>query len=229
MTVPELSLVLPVYQQADHIAAAVQAFHGVLAGMGPAFEIILVPNGFDDGSEEICAGLAERLADVRSIGSPEAGWGRSVRVGIAAAKGRLIAYSNSARTQPQELAALLRAALSEPTAVTKAIRPVRGSLVRGIGSWLYNVECSMLLGTGTKDINGTPKIFPREFAALLALQSCDDLIDLEFLCLCRRHGYPVREIALTQDQRYGGQSTTGWRTAARLYAGAIRIWMKGLP
>jgi hypothetical protein len=195
--------------------------------MVPAFEIILVPNGCSDGSEEICATLAERLAGVRCIASPESGWGRAVRIGIAAAGGRLIAYSNSARTQPQDLATVLQAALSEPLVVTKAVRPVR-TLVRGIGSWLYNVECRILLRTGTQDVNGTPKVFPRQFDALSALQRCDDLIDLEFLCLCRRNGYPIREIALTHDQRHGGRSTTGWRTAVRLYAGAIQFWMKGL-
>lgn len=228
-TVPEISLVLPVHRQADHIAAAVQGLHGALVDLRAAFEIILVPNGPDDGSKDICARLAADLAGVRSVESPVGGWGNAVRLGISAAKGGLIAYSNSARTHPQELTALLQASLSEPTAVIKAIRPLRGSLMRGVGSWLYNLECRVLLGIGTKDINGTPKIFRREFAALLALQSPGDLIDLEFLCLCKVHGYPVLEIALMQHRRYGGRSTTGWRTAVGLYAGAIRFLIKGLP
>ena len=202
-----------------------QQFHRTLSRLGSTFEIILVPNGQDDGSGSICAGLAESLAGVRCIGLQEAGWGRAVRTGIAATRGRLIAYSNSARTQPEDLAALLRAALSEPGTVIKAVRPFRGSFVRRIGSWLYNVECRLLLGTATRDVNGTPKVFPREFTALTALQRCNDLIDLELLWLCRRLGYPVREIALTQDRRRGGRSTTGWKTARGLYAGAIGFWL----
>ena len=73
-------------------------------------------------------------------------------------------------------------------------------------------------------MNGTPKVFPRSFDRLLALTRDDDLIDLEFLAVCRREGYPVLEVPIFSGKRHGGDSTTRLASALRLYSGAYRMW-----
>ncbi|MDR3514265.1 MAG: glycosyltransferase [Azospirillaceae bacterium] len=223
------SLVLPVYQQADHIAQVVEGFTAAIGALGITHEIILVPNGCTDRSEDICRDLARTIPSVRCLTTPSRGWGHAVRLGIDSidpVAGELIGYTNSARTQPDDLVSVLAAALANPAAVTKAARHTRASPVRRIGSWLYNWQCRVLFGIQARDINGTPKIFAATKTPLRALRRVDDLLDLELLKICHRHSYPVLEVRIDEGRRHGGRSTTRWRTALRLYSGAIRMWLE---
>ncbi len=226
MTTLPLSVILPVYRQADHIGEVVAAYCQALAALPGAFELILVVNGpLADGSLDVCKRLAETHASVRVVHSEPAGWGRAVKAGIRASRGDWICYTNSARTLPEELFAAVSRALAAPQAdaVYKARRKVRDGFRRWAGSFLYNLECRLLFNLQYRDINGTPKVFPRRFEKLLHLTRDDDLIDLEFCIHCRREGYPVHDVLSVMSRRHGGTSTTTLRSAFRLYAEALRL------
>jgi glycosyltransferase involved in cell wall biosynthesis len=214
------SIVLPVHNQADHVRGAVEGYLAILAGLPGAYELVLVPNNCSDDSEHVCAELAAGEERVRSVVLAEGGWGRAVRAGLAAAGGERLAYTNSARTSPETLALMLTYASVYGDIVVKANRRIRDSLVRRMGSVIYNLECRALLDLASWDINGTPKIFPRSFEGLTRLRRDDDLIDAEFLAVCAQREYPVLEVPLLLTQRHGGRSTTGLRSAARMYRGA---------
>ena len=89
---------------------------------------------------------------------------------------------------------------------------------------LYNLECRALFDLSYWDINGTPKVFPRSFDKLLSLTRDDDLIDAEFNIICRREGYQVLEVPIFSCLRHGGKSVTNYRSAIKMYWGAIRLW-----
>ena len=93
-----------------------------------------------------------------------------------------------------------------------------------LGLALYNWESRLLFQLISRDVNGTPKFFPRRFVRLFDLSCDDDLIDLEFLRICHDEGYPVTEVPVIAGARHGGESTTRLPTAFRLYAGAYRMW-----
>ncbi len=222
------SVVLPVHNQADHLESVVASYLDAMAACAfeaPAgrYELILVPNGCTDDSEAICADLAKRYPAVRVVPSPTTGWGAAVRAGIAAAAGEVICYTNLARTSADDLLSALSAAEAHPESVTKADRQLRDSRKRQLGSTLYNLEARVLFGVKVRDINGTPKVFPRRFGALLNLRSDGDLIDLEFVARCARNGYPIRSVPIASTVRHGGASTTNWRSARRMYGGALRL------
>jgi glycosyltransferase involved in cell wall biosynthesis len=219
-----VSIVLPVHNQADHIAGIVREYLEAVERIGVAHEIVLVPNGCRDDSPEVCRALAAERGSVRVAESDRAGWGRAVRTGLGAARGDLLCYTNSARTAPGDLTLLLRYALGQPGVVVKANRKIREHWSRRLGSLLYNMECRALFDLPNWDVNGTPKVFPRSFAALLALTRDDDLIDAEFSVVCRRQGYPMLEVPIFSQRRHGGRSTTTLGTALRLYWGALRLW-----
>jgi hypothetical protein len=93
-----------------------------------------------------------------------------------------------------------------------------------MGSLLYNLECRALFDLSCWDVNGTPKIFPRDFHRLLSLRRDDDLIDAEFVATCRREGYPMLEVPTFSSKRHGGRSTTNVASALRMYWGAVELW-----
>ena len=141
MNAKKLSIVLPVYNQADHLRAVIDEYLHELARVPVDKEIILVPNGCRDQSVAICHQLAERFPSVRVVESANAGWGRAVRVGLEAADGDLLCYTNLARTTAADLALLALYAVAYPEVVVKANRKIRDSWSRRLGSLLYNLEC----------------------------------------------------------------------------------------
>src|SRR5438045_103129 len=97
MTSPSLSLILPIYNQSDHVVQIVESYQQALSAFALDYEIIAVVNGSNDTSLEICRAMSLRDERVKTLSSPK-GWGRAVRLGIESSKGDLICYTNSART-----------------------------------------------------------------------------------------------------------------------------------
>jgi len=221
---PQVSVILPIHDQADHVERVVSEYEQALSRMPHPHEMILAVNGSSDRSHEICRALERRHGTIRVLEDGRAGWGRAVRAGLAAARGEWVCYTNAARTSPQDLLLMILYAITNPGVVIKANRRVREGLVRRFGSLLYNLECRLLFDLPYWDVNGTPKVFPRSFDRLLALTRDDDLIDAEFSSICRREGYPMLEVPVFSVRRHGGRSTTGIRSAVRMYVGAYALW-----
>ncbi len=223
MSQPGFSIVLPVHNQADHLREIVEGYERALGRAGIDHELLLVVNGSRDASLELAGALARQYPTVRVFNEERGGWGRAVKRGIRESRGELICYTNSARTTDRDLTLLLLYARAFPTTVVKANRKIRESLQRRLGSLLYNLECRALFDLSCWDINGTPKIFPRAFDPLLALESDDDLIDAEFNAVCRLHDYRMLEVPIFSARRHGGKSTTSYRSAFAMYVGAYRL------
>jgi glycosyltransferase involved in cell wall biosynthesis len=218
-----VSLILPVHNQGDHIRAIVESYVEGLSVLPLRYELILVVNGSTDHSLEVCQALAAERDAIFVLELAERGWGRSVRAGLAQARGELICFTNSARTTREILTLMLAYALAYPRVVLKANRRIRESRRRRLGSLLYNIECRALFDLTVWDINDTPKIFPRSFERLRELKRDDDLLDCEFNVVCRVNDYPMIEVPILATERHGGRSTTNVSSALRMYLGAWRM------
>jgi len=220
---PRVSVVLPVYNQADHIQEIVNGYLAVLDGLKHPIEIILVVNASRDGSLESCRDLELSDSRVRVLHEEKAGWGRAVRAGLAAAKGQILCYTNSARTSPYTLALHIMLAASNRALVIKANRRLRYPFVRRVGSVLYNFECRSLFNLPVWDVNGTPKLFGRDLLDRLDLKENGDLIDLEFIVRCKQLKVQILEVPIVSSIRHGGESTTNFASAFTMYWGAYRM------
>jgi glycosyltransferase involved in cell wall biosynthesis len=221
-----ISIILPVYNQADHIQNLIEDYIRVIATIPFPIELILVVNNSRDNSLTLCRGLADRYPMLRVLHSQEGGWGLSVRLGLQEARGDLLCYTNSARTRPEELLLFLLYGISNPQVVVKANRKFRDNWLRRLGSLLYNLQVRSLFDLAYWDINGTPKVFPRSFDGLMHLEENGDLIDAEFNVICRQSDYPMIEVPVVSVARRGGKSTTNYASALRMYTGAIRLWKR---
>ncbi len=218
-----VSIILPVHDQADHLAGVVDGYREALARLEGGYELILVPNACKDETPAVCRELAARDPAIAVVELAEGGWGRALKAGLRVAQGDLLCYTNSARTQPEMLTLLLLYAIAYPEVVVKANRRIRDSWPRRLGSVIYNLQCRALFDLPTWDINGTPKVFPRSFRKLLDLRSDDDMIDAELMATCALEGYPIIEVPVLATVRHGGRSTTNYVSALRMYVGAMRL------
>ncbi|MDQ7784127.1 MAG: glycosyltransferase family 2 protein [Desulfomonilaceae bacterium] len=221
--VPKVSIVLPVYNQADHIEHIARSYFAALDNLKHSAEILFVVNASRDGSLERCRMLEREYESVRVLCNDQPGWGRAVRTGLAEARGEIVCYTNSARTDAYTLALHVMVAVTNPSLVIKANRRLRHPLMRRIGSVLYNVECRTLFDLPVWDVNGTPKVFGREVCRRLDLQENGDLIDLEFILRCKQLGVQILEVPIVSSVRHGGESTTNYYSALQMYWGAFRM------
>ena len=223
---PEISVVLPVYNQADHIEKIVRGYLAVFESLRHPTEFILVVNGNRDGSLEHCRRLEKDAPGVIAIHNEKPGWGLAVRTGLNAAKGQILCYTNSARTSPHILAMHIMLATANPGWVIKANRKLRHPFVRKFGSVLYNLQCRYLFDLPAWDVNGTPKVFSREQFAKLGLEEDGDLVDVEFIVKCRDNGFRILEAPIVSPIRHGNASTTNYGSAVKMYWGAFRLWRR---
>jgi len=221
-----VSIVLPVYNQADHIEEIAQSYVEVLEDIPIDYELLLVVNNSRDASLEICQSLAAQNPNIRVPYSEKGGWGLAVKLGIKEATGDLICYTNSARTSAKDLQLFVLYAITNHETVIKANRKIRDNWMRRVGSLLYNVECRNLFDLPYWDVNGTPKLFSRTQDELLNLTEDGDLIDVEFNAICREKDYPMLEIPIISTTRHGGKSTTSFKSAWGMYSGAYQLWRK---
>ncbi len=222
-----VSIVVPVYNQAEHIALVVEDYVETLRRTPYQYEFLLVVNGCRDNSLEVCRGLeAKYPSSVRVVFSQAGGWGLAVRLGLEAARGDFLCYTNSARTAPDDLMLVVLYAVCNPGAVVKAHRRSRESFVRRVGSFLYNLQCRVLFNLATWDVNATPKAFSRSVYEELTLESDGDLIDREFVIRCRQRGIVMLEVPTYSWIRYSGKATTTFRSAVKLYRGSFEMWRR---
>jgi glycosyltransferase involved in cell wall biosynthesis len=219
-----VSVILPVYNQADHIENIVQGYFAALDNLKQSIEIVLVVNASKDGSLQRCESLAKTCRALKVLNNDLPGWGRALKDGFTAATGEILCYTNSARTDSYALALHIMLALANPGMVIKANRRLRHPFVRRIGSVLYNAQCRNLFDLPVWDVNGTPKVFSRDVLDRLDLSENGDLIDLEFIVKCKQLGLQILEVPIVSTVRHGGESTTNWISAIRMYWGAFRMW-----
>lgn len=87
---PEVSFVIPVFDEEPILHAAVVDLRERLAPHRLDYELILAENGSRDATARIAAELCRRYPEVRLEQSPRANYGQALRQGILKARGELV-------------------------------------------------------------------------------------------------------------------------------------------
>ena len=92
MTTLKLSIIIPVYNVAEWLSETVDS---ILAQTFRDFELVLVDDGSTDGSGELCDQYAAGDNRIRVIHQKNAGVSVARNVGVAAARGDYIGFTDS--------------------------------------------------------------------------------------------------------------------------------------
>lgn len=223
MQKPTFSIILPIYNQENQLEEIVNLYVGKLKTVKGDWELLLVINGSSDNSYKKAVELSTKFPSIVVYNLKENGWGKAIKFGISKTRGNYICYTNSARTNVEDLVKIIRYALINKDALIKATRIVREGWLRKLGSILYNLEARLLLKIPVWDINGTPKAFPKKILKKIELISDNDLIDAELLAKCLKHSIPVIEMPVYFNKRISGKSTTNFLSAFKMYMGLFQI------
>lgn len=225
MTIPSLSLIVPAYDEEDCLAALYGRVLEVF-GNGLAWELVVVDDGSRDRTGAVARELAEKDPRVRAhILTRNCGQTTAIRVGIAAARGPLVATLDAdLQNDPGDLLAMLEA-LGENDAVVGYRTERHDDWLRRTSSRVANAIRNALTGDQVRDTGCSLKLVRTE--AIRAIPLFEGMH--RFLpTLLRYHGYRVIEHPVSHRPRLAGTSKYGvsnraWRAFKDLLA--VR-WMR---
>ncbi len=137
---PELSVVIPVYNERDNLPELVERCLAACRKIGRDFEIILVDDGSRDGSREIILQAADHYAEVIGvILNRNYGQHAAVFAGLEQSKGRIVVTLDADLQNPPEEIPRLVAEIDRGVDVVGTVRENRqDSLFRRMASSLVN-------------------------------------------------------------------------------------------
>lgn len=221
---PELSVVVPVYNQADAIVGNVDVIERrIEEGLRRPFELVVVSDGSVDRTDE--ALLVRRSERVRVFHyDRNLGKGYALKLGALQARGAWIGYVDAdLDLDPASLPRFLRHAQEHGLDIVIGSKRHPGSVVhyprsRRLASRLYQLLVRLLFRLDVRDTQVGLKVFRREVAddVLPLLIVKRYAFDLELLAVARALGYSrIAEQPIELDYRFTG---SGVRSLAVLRA-----------
>ncbi len=215
----ELSVVIPVRNEAPNIAPLVAEIRAALDGVSD-YEIVYVDDGSSDETAAAIGAVARDFPRLRLV-RHRAGAGQSAAIlsGVRAARGPWIAtLDGDGQNDPADIPRLLRLARQAPPAPPLLLagwrQQRRDSAVKRISSRLANAVRGALLGDGTPDTGCGLKLFRRDlFLELPFFDHCHRFLP----ALVKRQGGRVVSVAVNHRPRQRGASNYG--TLDRLFVG----------
>jgi dolichol-phosphate mannosyltransferase len=204
---PELSVVIPFYDEAAAVGSLLDELYAVLDGLGRTWEIVAVDDGSRDATPAILAEHASGQPALRVLRSPcNRGQAAALWAGLQAARGELIAtLDGDGQNDPADLPRLL-AALGDAAMVVGIRRHRRDSALRRAMSRLANAVRGRLLGDRLHDAGCALKVFRREvIATLVPIRTLYSFLP----ALAVAGGLEVRELEVRHRPRRGGVSSYG--------------------
>jgi len=226
--VPDLSVVIPVYNEEENLPVLWEELRGVLEGLGLAVEVIFVDDGSRDGSPEIVRGLREADPRVRLVRlKSHAGETAATDAGLKAALGRWVVVMDAdLQNDPADIPTLL-GYLDRWDAATgwRQERAHGDDWRRRVASRIANRVRNRLSDETIQDSGCTFRAFRRECLRDLVLYRGLHRFIPTLLTL---RGYRVIEVPVNHRPRRFGRSKYGvWDRAFVAFADLLAIrWMK---
>ncbi len=203
-----LTLIVPVYNEIDGIENAIAHLKEIRDGADFKFEIILVNDGSDDGTEDILGSISQNRG-LRVIDHPKnRGYGASLKTGIRAARFPYIAITDADGTYPDEFIPEFFHEVTrnnlDMLVGARTGESVKIPLVRKPAKWVINKLVNYMIGTRVPDVNSGLRIMRKEvleeFLHLLPDGfSFTSTITLAMLV----NGYQVRYVPINYNERRG--------------------------
>jgi glycosyltransferase involved in cell wall biosynthesis len=222
----DVSIVLPVFNEAGHVAQEVKRIRAALEASPYTFEIIVVDDGSTDGSTSAVETLAQddvvRLIRFRQ----NRGSGSARKAGTRAARGDVVVWTDCDLTYPNEEIPRLVESLEGHDQVVGARTSEQGTApaLRVPVKWFIRRLASYLSGTRIPDLNSGLRAFRRD-VALQYLHllppgfSCVTTMTMTFLC----NGYSVEYVPIDYAPRAGRSKFHWWADTRRYLLQVVRM------
>lgn len=228
----ELSLVIPTYNEKEHIRETILRMLENLGKAGIEAELVVVDDS-RDGTELILNGLAKSHRSIKVIQRVnERGVGSAIREGIGSASGKyVIVFMADAPDDIKYVPSILEK-LRAGYQLVHTSRFMKGSVIVGyplmktIGNRLVNFGVRvMFLRPGLKDFTSLFKGFDREAILKLGLEANEFDVGIEIALKSIRKGYKIVEVPVSWYERVAGSSKLKLSKQGPMFVKRIlKIW-----
>jgi glycosyltransferase involved in cell wall biosynthesis len=206
MSAPEISVVIPVYNEAAIVRAAVEELSRKLDALGWDFEILLAENGSRDATQDLLRQIARENQRVRWFHEEAPNYGRALKRGILEARGRVVICDEIDLCDVgfYQRALPLIAEGADLVIGSKAMRGANDGRpwIRRVATRTINILLRVTTGFRGTDTHGL-KAFVRDRLEPVA-RACvveRDLFASELVIRAQRMGRDVREIPIALHEK----------------------------
>lgn len=216
---PELSVIIPVYNEQESLPILYEKLVGVLDEIGKSWEIVFVDDGSTDGSAETLAQLQQQDNRI-TIVTQRRNFGKSLGLGAGfqVSRGEIVVTMDAdLQDEPTEIPTLL-AKLNEGYDVVTGWKKTRQDpLSKRIPSRIANRTTAVMTGLNLNDMNSGFKVYRRDCIERITLYG-----DLHryIPVLANYAGFKVTEVPVVHHKRQFGKSKYG---AGRLIRGGLDL------
>lgn len=208
---PTVSLVIPMYNEEENIAHALDCAVEALERFSGGYEILVVDDASGDRSADVVAAEAARNPRIKLLrNATNRKLGATLKRGYAAATQELVLYMDADLPFDPEVIGramqALRVTRADLIAGYRLDRTTEG-LRRTIYSYVYNTLIGVLFGWPHRDINFSFKLMRREVLEAVELESEGSLIDAELIVKAKNLGFVIQQLGLDYFPRTRGRST----------------------
>lgn len=205
--VPELTLVIPVYNEEAIIEQSLLELCDRLDAHALHYEVVVAENGSRDRTVAIAQSVAEKRSQVRVFSYPEPNYGGALREGIYRARGRFVICEEIDLCDVNfhlDALAILRSGDADVVVGSKAMRGAEDTrpLQRRVATRFYNAMLRVTLGFTGTDTHGLKAL--RREAVLPVVARCvveHDVFASELVIRAERSGLRLREVPVKIEEK----------------------------
>lgn len=233
---PDLSIVIPSYNEEKRLPATLQRIAAYLKASGRNAEVIVVDDGSTDQTVKVAESFQGQMENLRIVSNGRnRGKGYSVRHGSMEARGEIVLFTDADLSAPIEEADKLLAKMNEydvaigSRAVNRALIEVHESRFREFAGIVFNKIVRIILRLPFVDTQCGFKAFRREKCRIIFEQQTIERFgfDPELLYLARHHGLRTVEVAV----RWAHSPATKismWRDSVQMFLDVLVIRWNGI-
>jgi glycosyltransferase involved in cell wall biosynthesis len=208
VTAATVSAVLPAHNEAENIVQAVETLAAILSRLAPAWEIVVVDDGSDDGTDRLVKELSLNRKEIKLARHPtNRGYGAALKTGIELARHQIVFVMDAdLQFDPAELKTLLPLARTHDIVLGYRHRR-REHLGRRFNARCWGLLMRLLFGLRVQDINCAFKIFNERVFDHISIRSQGAMVCSEILILAKKRGHTIKEVPVTHYPRKRGRSS----------------------
>lgn len=210
---PELSIILPCYNEAENIPIVIEKFEKALfeKSMKKSVELIIVDNNSTDNSAEIIKKLLKnrKYKFARSVFQEVPGFGSAVIKGLKSARGEFLCWTHAdLQTDPKDCIKALEIMQKQENKKKIYIKGNRHErpFFDKFFEFGMSIFESIILRTYLYDINAQPNLFHNSFLGLMKNPPNDFSFDLYVYYLAKTSKYKIIRFPVLFPKRIHGES-----------------------